>query len=223
MKLLEIKCSVREKVGKKESKKLRKQGNVPCVLYGGEENIHFLASENDFRHLIYSPNVYLLKLDIAGKGYNAILQDIQFHPVSDRVLHMDFFQVYKDKPVSVEIPVQLNGVPEGVKHGGKLALEARRLRARALPGDLPDILQVDVSKVGLGKSVKVEELDFPKIQLLDSPNLVIASVKLTRAARGVLPEDAEAEGEASEGEKADGDEAGAEGTGEGEEETKQQN
>jgi large subunit ribosomal protein L25 len=222
MKLLEIKCSKREKVGKKESKRLRNQGNVPCVLYGGEGNIHFLASENDFRHLIYTPNVYLLKLDIAGTVYNAILQDIQFHPVSDRVLHMDFFQVFEDKPVSVEIPVQLNGVPEGVKHGGKLALEARRLKARALPGDLPDILQVDVSKVGLGKSVKVEELDFPKIQLLDSPNLVIASVKLTRAARGVLPEDAEAEGETAEGEKSEGEEAGEEATREGGEDTQKE-
>ncbi len=202
MKLLEIKCTQREKVGKKESKKLRKQGNVPCVLYGGDEIIHFLASENDFRHLIYTPNVYLLQLDIEGKVYNAILQAIQFHPVTDSILHMDFFQVFDDKPVSIYIPVQLNGVPEGVKHGGKLALEARRLRARALTGDLPDVLQVDVSRIGLGKSIKVEELEFANIQLLDSPNTVIASVKLTRAARGVLPEDEEAEGAEAEGEEA---------------------
>lgn len=191
MKLLEIKCSKREKVGKKESKKLRKQGDVPCVLYGGGENIHFLAPENDFRHLVYSPNVYLLKLDIGGKVYNAVLQDIQFHPVTDKILHMDFFQVFEDKPVSINIPVQLNGVPEGVKQGGKLALETRRLRARGLPGELPDILEVDVTGIGMGKSIKVEELEFPNIELLDPPNLVLASVKLTRGARGVLPEDEE--------------------------------
>jgi large subunit ribosomal protein L25 len=202
MKLLEIKCTRREKVGKKESKKLRKQGRVPCVLYGGDEIIHFLASENDFRHLVYTPNVYLLQLDIEGKVYNAILQDIQFHPVTDSILHMDFFQVFDDKPVSIYVPVQLNGVPEGVKHGGKLALEARRLRARALTGDLPDVLQIDVSGIGLGKSIKVEELEFANIQLLDSPNTVIASVKLTRAARGVLPEDEEVEGAEAEGEEA---------------------
>jgi large subunit ribosomal protein L25 len=213
MKLLEIKCTRREKIGKKDSKKLRKQGNVPCVLYGGDDNIHFLAPENDFRHLIYTPNVYLLKLDIEGKVFNAVLQDIQFHPVTDSILHMDFYQVFEDRAVSIDVPVQLNGVPEGVKHGGKLALESRRLRARALPGDLPDILQIDVSKIGLGKSIKVEELDFPNIQLLDSPNLVIASVKLTRAARGVIPGE-EAEGEEAEGEEAKTEESGAEGEGE---------
>ena len=203
MKLLEIKCSLRDKTGKKDSKKLRKQGNVPCVLYGGDGNIHFMAPENDFRHLVYTPNVYLLKLDVAGKVYDAVLQDIQFHPVTDKILHMDFYQVYEDRPVSINIPVQLNGVPEGVKQGGKLALEARRIRARALPGDLPDILEVDVTGIGLGKSIKVGELDFPGLELLDSENLVIASVKLTRAARGITDEEvAEAEGEeaAAEGE-----------------------
>lgn len=208
MKLLEIKCSLRESVGKKDSKKIRKEGNVPCVLYGGEENIHFFAPENDFRHLVYTPNVYLLKLDIAGKNYDAVMQDIQFHPVTDKVLHMDFYQVFEDKPVSIDIPVKLNGVPEGVKQGGKLALEARRIRARALPGLLPDILQVDVSGIGLGKSIKVGELDFPDIELLDSPNLVLASVKLTRSARGIAGDDEEGE----EGEEV---EAG-EGEGEGE-------
>ncbi len=213
MKLLEIKCSRREKVGKKDSVKLRKQGNIPCVLYGGEEIVHFFAPENDFRHLVVTPNVYLLKLDFGDKVYDAVLQDIQFHPVSDRVLHMDFLRVYKDRPVSIAIPVQLNGVPEGVKQGGKLALEARRLKARALPDILPDILQVDVSHLGLGKSIKVEELKIPGIQLLDSPNLVIASVKLTRAARGMTLEEEEAaaeEAEAAEGgeaaDKSDGEE-----------------
>lgn len=213
MKLLEIKCSKREKVGKKESKKLRKQGDVPCVLYGGGENIHFLAPENDFRHLVYSPNVYLLKLDIGGKVFNAVLQDIQFHPVTDKILHMDFFQVFEDRPVSINIPVQLNGVPEGVKQGGKLALETRRLRARGLPGELPDILEVDVTGIGMGKSIKVEELEFPNIELLDPPNLVLASVKLTRGARGVLPEDEEAaegavEEEGKPAESSEGEESG---------------
>jgi large subunit ribosomal protein L25 len=216
MKLLEIKCSLREKTGKKDSKKLRKQGNVPCVLYGGDENIHFIAPENDFRHLVYSPNVYLLKLDIAGKVYDAVLQDIQFHPVTDKILHMDFYQVYEDRPVSINIPVQLNGVPEGVKQGGKLALETRRIRARALPGDLPDILEVDVTGIGLGKSIKVGELDFSGIELLDSENLVIASVKLTRAARGITDEDeAEAEGEEAEAEGEGGTEKTEEGQQEG--------
>jgi large subunit ribosomal protein L25 len=204
MKFLEIKCSKREKTGKKDSKRLRKQGSVPCVLYGGKENIHFLASENDFRHLVYTPNVYILKLDIENDVYNAVLQDIQFHPVTDSIMHMDFFQVFDDKPVSIDIPVQLNGVPEGVKRGGKLALESRRLRTRGLPGDLPDILEIDVTKIGLGKSIKVEELEFRNIQLLDSPNMVIASVKLTRAARGATVAET-AEGEESDGGQATGE------------------
>ncbi len=208
MKSLEIKCSKREKVGKKDSSKLRKEGNVPCVLYGGGQNIHFTAPENDFRHLVYTPNVYLLKLDVSGEKYNAILQDIQFHPVSGSILHMDFYQVFEDKSVSVEIPVQLNGVPEGIRHGGKLAIEARRLKARALPGDLPDILEIDVSQLGLGKSIKVGELKFPGIQLLDAPNHVVASVKLTRAARGVIEE--EAEEEAAEGEEPSAEEPAGE-------------
>jgi large subunit ribosomal protein L25 len=214
MKLLEIKCSRRAKVGKKESNKLRKQGNIPCVLYGGEENIHFFAPENDFRHLVNTPNVYLLKLQIEDKVYDAVLQDLQFHPVTDRVLHIDFYRVYKDRPVSIAIPVQLNGVPEGVKQGGKLALETRRLKVKALPGDLPDILEVDVTRLGLGKSIKVEGLKIPGIQLLDSPNTVVASVKLTRAARGMAPseEEAAAEEAGAEGQETAG-EAGGEGAG----------
>jgi large subunit ribosomal protein L25 len=197
MKSLEVKCSLRESTGKKNSKKLRNQGMVPCVLYGGGENVHFLAPENDFRHLVYTPNAYLVKLDINGKDYKCVLHEIQFHPVTDKILHMDFYQVFDDKYVSIHIPVQLNGVPEGVKQGGKLALESRRIKARALPGDLPDVLKIDVSKIGLGKSIKVNDLNFPGIQLLDSPNTVIASVKLTRAARGVTLEEEAAEAEAA--------------------------
>jgi large subunit ribosomal protein L25 len=107
MKSLEVKCSLREATGKKNSKNLRKQGMVPCVLYGGGENVHFLAPENDFRHLVYTPNAYLVKLDIDGKEYKCVLHEIQFHPVSDKILHMDFYQVFDDKYVSIHIPVQL--------------------------------------------------------------------------------------------------------------------
>jgi large subunit ribosomal protein L25 len=122
MKSLEVKCSLRESTGKKNSKKLRNQGMVPCVLYGGGENVHFLAPENDFRHLVYTPNAYLVKLDINGKEYKCVLHEIQFHPVTDKILHMDFYQVFDDKYVSIHIPVQLNGVPEGVKQGVNLPL-----------------------------------------------------------------------------------------------------
>jgi large subunit ribosomal protein L25 len=226
MKSLKVKCSLRETVGKKNSRKLRKMGNVPCVLYGGGENIHFFVHGNDLRHIVYTPHVYLVKLDIEGTAYNAVLHDIQFHPVTDRILHIDFYRVFDDKPVSLDMPVNLTGVPEGVKQGGKLALEARRLRSRALPENLPDKLEIDVSGIGLGKSIKVGELDFPGIQLLDSPNLVIASVKLTRAARGGMTEEEEAEAEAAEAEAAATAESSAEPGGEGEvsgEDKKQEN
>ena len=216
MKSLEVKCSLRETVGKKDSRKLRKKGSVPCVLYGGDENVHFFVHENDLSHLVYTPHVYLVKIDLDGKVYTAVLHQIQFHPVTDRILHIDFFQVFDDKPISIDIPVQLNGVPEGVKQGGKIALEARRLRSRALPGDLPDILEIDVSGIGLGKSIKVGELDFPGIQLLDSPNLVIASVKLTRAARGGMTAEEEAAAEAEEAEGAAASETADESAQEGE-------
>lgn len=228
MKSLEVKCSLREKVGKKDSRKVRMTGNVPCVIYGGGENIHFFVHENDLGHLVYTSHVYLAKLNIADVAYTAVLHDIQFHPVTDRILHADFYRVFEDKPVSIDIPVQLNGVPEGVRQGGKLALEARRLRSRALPGDLPDKLEIDVSGIGLGKSIKVGELDFPGIQLLDSPNLVIASVKLTRAARGVMTPEEEAEAEAAEAAEGEGvavsgetESGGQEGEGSGEETNKQ--
>jgi large subunit ribosomal protein L25 len=150
-----------------------------------------------------------VKLDIDGKEYKSVLHEIQFHPVTDKILHMDFYQVFDDKYVSIHIPVQLNGVPEGVKQGGKLSLESRRIKARALPGDLPDVLTIDVSKVGLGKSIKVNQLNFPGIQLLDSPNTVIASVKLTRAARGLTVEEEAAEAEAEAAAEAAGTEDAA--------------
>lgn len=209
MKSVEIKCNLRQDLGKKDSKKLRAQEKVPCVLYGGGENVHFWALEKDFRKVIYTPNVYLLDLNIDSKVYNAIVQDVQFHPVSDRILHVDFIQIAPDKKVAIEVPVQLNGVPAGVKEGGKLMIAMRKLKVRALPKHLPDVLEIDVTNIGLGKTIKVSDIKFPNVEALDAKNSVIASVRLTRAARGAASEEeeaaaAEAGAEASSEEKPSG-------------------
>lgn len=184
MKTIEIKGSFRTDLGKKATKQLRKEDRVPCVLYGGEEVVHFHANRMEFKELLYTPHAYLIDLKIDGKDYKAIVQDTQFHPVSDRVLHIDFLQISDDKSVSIGIPVVLEGFAEGVKKGGKLSLNMRRLRVRALAKDLPDELKINVTPIKLGKSLKVGELNFDNLELLDPASNVVCAVKLTRAARG---------------------------------------
>lgn len=174
---------------------LRKEGEIICVLYGGEENIHFSAPINDFRHLIYTPHVFLVELDIDGRQHQAIVKDIQFHPVSDKVLHIDFMEIFAGSPVTISIPIKITGLSEGVKQGGKLTLEHRKLKVKALAKDLPDELKVDVTKLTLGKSIKVGALNFENLELLDVKNSVVVSVKLTRTAKGMTGEEDEEEGE----------------------------
>ena len=194
MKSISISAKRRENLGKVDTKKVRKEGNIPCVMYGGEEVIHFSAPVNDFRHLIYTPNVYLVDLDIDGVSHRAIIKDIQFHPVSDKVLHIDFMEIFAGKPVEIAVPVKVTGFAEGVKAGGKLTLQTRRLRVKALPKDLPDDVTIDVTELTLGKSIKIGELDFENLELLDPKNSVVVSVKLTRAARGMADDEEEGEG-----------------------------
>ncbi len=198
MKHLEIEVKIRENVGKRHTKTLRKQGNVPCVLYGNNGNIHFYAEENRFRKLVYTPNAYTVKLKFEDKVVDAILQDIQFHPVKDNIMHIDFLQVYEDKPLKIGVPVKLHGFPKGVQEGGKLQLEQRRLLVKSLLKHLPDVLDIDVENLGLGKVLKVGELKFDNIELIDNPNTVVASVKLTRAAKGMEDEKADEDEETRE-------------------------
>ncbi|HBF89156.1 MAG TPA: 50S ribosomal protein L25 [Bacteroidales bacterium] len=189
MKTLELKVKTRTEIGKKSTKQLRKQGNVPCELYGGKDNLHFYAFENDFLPLVYTPNAYLVKLDIEGKEHHAVLKDLQFHPVSDKLLHIDFLQIFDDKPVTIAVPVKLNGFAKGVKDGGKLNLESKKLNIKALPKHLPDLIELNVDDLGLGKTIKVRDLKYDNFELVDFPNTVIASVKLTRAAKGAVTEE----------------------------------
>ena len=165
-------------------KAIRKDNGVPCVLYGGGENIHFTVPVEGLRNLVYTPHIYVVDVIIDGKKVNAILKDIQFHPVKDNILHVDFYQIDEAKPIVMEVPVQLEGLAEGVKAGGKLVLQMRKLKVKALYNTIPEKLIVNVSHLGLGKTVKVGELSYEGLELLNAKEAVVCAVKLTRAARG---------------------------------------
>jgi large subunit ribosomal protein L25 len=166
-------------------KALRKNNCVPCVLYGAGDNVHFTVTNDEVRNLIYTPHIYVVDLDIDGKKVKAILKDVQFHPVKDTILHIDFFQIDELKPIVMEVPVQLEGLAEGVKAGGKLTLQMRKLKVKALYNVIPEKLTVNVAHLGLGKTVKVGELSYEGLTLLNAKEAVVCAVQLTRAARGL--------------------------------------
>jgi large subunit ribosomal protein L25 len=176
---------------KRALKAMRKNNEVPCVLYGVEKDaegkplaIAFKVTTDSLRKLVYTPNIYGIDLTIDGKKVNAILKDIQFHPVKDTILHVDFYQVQKDQPIVMEVPVAMEGLAEGVRAGGKLALQTRKLKVKALYENVPERLVVDVTNLGLGKTIKVSELSYENIELVNAKEAVVCAVKLTRAARG---------------------------------------
>ncbi|MCK5822595.1 MAG: 50S ribosomal protein L25/general stress protein Ctc [Bacteroidales bacterium] len=180
METIEIKGTIRENVGKKFTKQLRKELQVPCELYGGDENIHFYAHENDFSSLIYTPNVYIVKIKIKRKIYKVVLKDIQFHPVTDKILHIDFFEVTDDKKIDIAIPVKLHGLAQGVKQGGNLYLQRRKILVRAVIKDLPDVLNINIENLALGQTIKIGDLAFDNLELLAQKNTVVVSVKVSR-------------------------------------------
>ena len=165
-------------------KAIRKNNGVPCVLYGAGENVHFTVTNEGLRNLVYTPHIYVVNLDIDGKVVTAIMKDIQFHPVKDTILHVDFLQVEENKPVVMEVPVQLEGLAEGVRAGGKLALQIRKLKVKATYNAIPERLVIDVTPLGLGKTIKVGELSYEGLELMNAKDAVVCAVKLTRAARG---------------------------------------
>ena len=191
MKSIEINGSLRTETGKKATRELRKSNSVPCVLYGinKDENgnqvaTHFTVTNDGLRNLVYTPHIYVVNLNIDGKVVTAIMKDIQFHPVTDRILHVDFLQIDETSPIVIEVPVKLEGLAEGVKAGGKLALQVRKLKVKALYNAIPERLNVDVTNLGLGKTIKVGELNYEGLQILNAKEAVVCAVKLTRAARG---------------------------------------
>ncbi|HEY5591491.1 MAG TPA: 50S ribosomal protein L25/general stress protein Ctc [Paludibacter sp.] len=184
MKTFELNGTVRTDLGKKATKADRVTEKVPCVLYGVSDNVHFTTTISDIRKLIYTPEVFVVNLNIDGKKTKAIMKALQFHPVTDIVLHIDFLQITEDKPVIVELPVKLEGLAEGVKAGGKLSLEVRKLKVKGLYTQLPENIVVDVTSLGLGKSIQVGKVSVENLEILNNKNAVVAQVKLTRAARG---------------------------------------
>jgi len=199
MKSLAISVKKRENVGKSDSKALRNQGKVPCVLYGGETQVCFYAHENDLRKLVYTPDVFLVDLDVDGTKTSCVLQDIQFHPVTDKILHIDFLEVFADKEVTVEIPVVLTGQAIGVKNGGNLLFRRKKIITRAIPGHLPDSIEIDISELTIGMFVYIKDLKSDKYSFLAPDNSVVVGVKTARAA---IEEEVEEEGvEGEEGEE----------------------
>ena len=191
MKSIEIKGSLRTETGKKATHSLRKNNSVPCVLYGVQKDengnqvaTHFTVTVDGLRKLVYTPHIYVVDLNIDGKVVNAIMKDIQFHPVTDAILHVDFLQINEENPIVMEVPVQMEGLAEGVKAGGKLALQMRKLKVKALYSAIPERLIVNVTSLGLGKTIKVGELNYEGLEILNAKEAVVCAVKLTRAARG---------------------------------------
>lgn len=183
MKSVELQGTLRDLKGKKASKSLRAQENVPCVLYGNGENKFFHASESQFREIVYTPNVYLINIDLNGKKHKAIIQDIQFHPVTDKLVHIDFLEVADDKKVVVNLPVTVSGNSQGVKEGGKLSIEKKRLKVKAFVKDMPEVVNIDITHLGMGKIIRIGDLSFDKVEFVEPAAMPVVSVKATRAAK----------------------------------------
>ncbi|PQJ75403.1 50S ribosomal protein L25/general stress protein Ctc [Polaribacter gangjinensis] len=182
MKSITIKGSKRESVGKTASKALRNAGMVPCVIYGGEQPLHFSAEEKAFKGLVYTPNVYTASIDIDGKVIPAILQDIQFHPVSDKIIHIDFYQLFDDKEITMNIPVVLVGKSKGVAIGGALRHNVRKMKVKALPANLPDFIEADITELEIGNKLYITSLKNEKYTILHPDNTVVAQVRMSRNA-----------------------------------------
>lgn len=191
MKSIDITGSLRTETGKKATRDLRRNNQVPCVLYGvkKDENglpvaTHFTVTVEGLRKLVYTPHIYVVNLNIDGQVVNAIMKDIQFHPVTDAILHIDFYQINEEFPITMEVPVQLEGLAEGVRAGGKLVMQVRKLKVKALYNNIPERMVINVTNLGLGKTIKVGELQYDNLEILNAKDTVVCAVKLTRAARG---------------------------------------
>lgn len=183
MKTFELAGELRSDFGKKAAKNLRKQDLVPCNLYGNGENVTFTVNVNDVRKLIYTPDTQVVALTVAGKTHMCVVKELQWHPVKELLFHIDFLEVTEEKPVTVEIPVQLQGLAEGVKAGGKLALEMRKVKVNAIYTNLPDRVVVDVTNLGLGKKIQVQDLQFENYKVVNAKELIVCQVKATRASK----------------------------------------
>lgn len=189
MESISIKGSVRKSLGKADAKALRREGLVPCIMYGGEENIHFNVEERAFNKLINTPNSYIVNVDIDGKTYASIIKDVQFHPLTDKTVHVDFQQLQKGKAVNLTLPIRPVGVSRGVLNGGKLTQVLRRAKVNGEPTAMPDFIEVDITKLRIGQSVKVKDVKIKGVTFRENENQIVLSVKAKRGAK--LEDDAD--------------------------------
>ncbi|MCZ2442321.1 MAG: 50S ribosomal protein L25 [Flavobacteriales bacterium] len=182
MKTLELKAEVRETTGSKDAAALRRQGLIPCVLYGGENTIHFSATEAELKKFIYSPAVYFAEVNLGTNKYKAVMQNIQFNPTTDKAEHIDFLQVHDNKALKLQLPVRIVGNSQGVRAGGKLLVNVRKLTIEALPAQLPDDIELDISELNIGDKLRVSDLKMAGVKFLDSAHLAVAAVQMTRSA-----------------------------------------
>ena len=193
MKTLAISVKARPQVGKSSTRALRNQGNVPCVLYGGEKQVTFYAHENDFRKLVYTRDTFLVKLNINGKETRAVMQDIQFHPVTDKILHIDFLEVFDDKPVTVSLPVILEGIAKGVKNGGNLLFRRPKIITKGLVSNLPDAIKLNVEDLSIGMFLYIRDISIKGCEFLAPPSSVVVGVKTARTAIEEVAEEDDSE------------------------------
>jgi|TARA_B100001094_G_scaffold324484_1_gene377159 large subunit ribosomal protein L25 len=204
MKTVSLSGSPRVSVGKKGATSLRKEGKIPSVVYGGKDQVHFSISENDAKKLVFTPNVYLIELDIEGKKSKVILKETQIHPVTDRVIHLDFLEISDDAPFKLSLPVKLEGFSRGVRNGGKLNQNYRKLRVFGLAKDMPDAVSIDITPIKIGDKVRVTDLSVSGLNFLDPKNAVVVGVQ---TARVIIEEEEEEEEEGSETAEGEGGES----------------
>jgi large subunit ribosomal protein L25 len=197
MKSVSISASKRVDLGKKEAKLSRAAGNIPCVIYGGKTNQHFTVKENALNNLVYTPNVYSVAIDIEGTSINALIKDIQFHPVTDRILHIDFIELVPGQHVNTLIPIVFEGSSIGVRNGGKLRKTLRKLSIRSTPENLPDNVTIDIAPMTIGEKVYVKDLEAPNFDILTAGSSVIVAVKTARGVVDVDEEEAAADAPAT--------------------------
>lgn len=188
MKSISITGYKRANVGKSATKQIREQGYVPCELYGKEGNVHFTIFSTDFKELIYTPETYKIDLNIDGDQYQAITQEVQFHPLSDEIIHVDFLQISEDKPVTIKLPLRFTGNSVGVKAGGKFVKKLRNLKVKGMIADMPDAIEVDITDVDLGKSIKVRDISVENLEIINAAPIPVATVEVPRGLKGKTEE-----------------------------------
>lgn len=192
MKTVSMSGSLRANVGKKDAKAIRRAAGVPCVLYGGKEQLHFSVNEKSFKDVIFTPEACFINLNLDGKEYRAILQDVQYHPVTDNILHVDLLELSDTREITMMIPLKIFGTAPGILRGGKLLQKVRKLKIKAFPQNMPDVINIDISKLDINDSVKIMDLQRDNLTFLDPKNSIVVGVRVTRAVEEAKPADASA-------------------------------